>query len=182
MQNKRDQLQAYRYMVDRLVSALVRAESESRETPMRRSNTGTVIGALIAVVAARGFGAYGLISRGGNTSWREPGSVIVERETGSRYLYLDGKLRPVLKYTSALLAAGGEQAQVRLVSRKSLSGVPHGTAIGIRGAPDALPALSALTAGPWSICNSSVQRSNGTDRPLVVLDLDPASSGTQVAT
>jgi type VII secretion protein EccB len=178
MQNKRDQLQAYRYMVDRMVSAMVRGEPESRERPMRRSTTGTVLGLALAVVVAVGFGAFGLISRGGNTSWQDPGSIIVERETGTRYVYLDGTLRPVLNYTSALLAAGGERAQLRLVSRKSLHGVPHGQAIGINGAPDALPAAKALSPGSWSVCSSAVDQTNGTQRPVVVLDLGgtPAAS------
>jgi type VII secretion protein EccB len=181
MQNKRDQLQAYRYMVDRMVSAMVRGEPESRERPMRRSTTGTVIGIALAVVAALGFGAYGLISRGGNTSWRDPGSIIVERDTGTRYVFLDGTLRPVLNYTSALLAAGGEQSQLRMVSANSLRGVPHGHAIGISGAPDALPAAKGMSAVPWSVCSSSVEESNGTWRPVVVLDLGGTPTATTIA-
>jgi type VII secretion protein EccB len=180
MQSKRDQLQAYRYMVDRMVSAMVRAEPESRERPMRRSTTGTIIGIALAVVAALGFGAFGLISRGGNTSWRDPGSIIVERETGTRYVFIDGALRPVLNYTSALLAAGGEQAQLRLVSAKSLHGVPHGQAIGISGAPDALPTAKTLSAGPWSVCSASADQTNGTQRPVVVLDLRGTPAATAI--
>jgi len=179
MQSKRDQLQAYRHMVDRLVSAVVWADPESRERPMRRSSVGTVIGVAVAAIAVLGFGAYGLLNPGGNTSWRATGTIIVERDTGTRYLYLGGELRPVLNYASALLAMGGQQATVRVVSAASLRGVPHGAPFGIPGAPEDLPQTGALSSAGWSVCDGSVQQPDGSQQPSLIVDLQgtgPAAS------
>ncbi|GAA1027972.1 MULTISPECIES: type VII secretion protein EccB [Amycolatopsis] len=172
MQNKRDQLHAYRYLAARLVSALVRAEPDAPETPVRRATTGTVIGAILAVVLVAGFAVYGLISGGGNKAWAAPGVVVVEKETGNRYVYLDGTLRPVLNYVSAMLA-NGKQAPVETVSRKSLAGVSHGQAIGIMGAPDALPTPAALSGGPWYSCAASHPQPDGSSAPAILLGLEP---------
>src|SRR5204862_174540 len=89
------------------------------------------------------FGMLGVVSPGGSTAWREPGAIIVEKETGSRFLLVDGVLRPVLNLASARLLAGAE-APVRSVSGKSLAGVPHGAAVGIPGAPTPTDALLRL--------------------------------------
>lgn len=173
MQNKRDQLHAYRYMAARLVSALVRAEPDAPDTPMRRATTGTVVGVILAVLIVAGFAVVGLIKGGGSNSWREAGTIIVEKETGNRYVFLDGTLRPALNYSSALLATG-RQGKVDTVSRASLNGVRHGTPVGIPGAPDALPASSALSGGPWQACNTVRRDENGKASPATVLSLDGA--------
>lgn len=70
----------------------------------------------------------------------------MEKETGTRYLFLDGRLRPVRNYASALLLTG-KGAAVRTVAAKALSDVPHGAPIGIDGAPDSLPTPATLLAG-----------------------------------
>lgn len=169
MQTKRDQLQAHVFVVTRLVSALLRADPDQLERPMRRTATGGFIGVALAVVVMLGFGVYGFVRGGGNDSWREAGSIIVEKETGGRYVYLDGTLRPVLNYTSARLAAGGAEARVRVVSAASLLGVPHGRAIGIPGAPEQLPEPGSLRSGSWLACLSPVA---GQTAPRVAIAVD----------
>ncbi len=126
---------------------------------MRRSRMGGLIGLVLALLVTAGFGVYGLIAGGGSDSWQEPGSIVVERETGTRYLYLDGELRPALNYSSALLAVAGGDGSVQLVSRSSLDKVPRGRPIGIPGAPDAMPGEGALSSGPWLACGAQVGES-----------------------
>jgi type VII secretion protein EccB len=151
--SKRDQLQAHQFMVDRLVSALVRGEANSTTTPMRRANTGLAIGVFAGVILLVGVLVYRLIAPHEDMSWKRNGTLIVEQDTGTRYLYLDNTLRPVLNYASAVLAIGSvANATPHVVSAQSLAGVPRGHAIGIPGAPDTVPAPSALSRTPWSMC------------------------------
>jgi drug/metabolite transporter (DMT)-like permease len=106
MASKRDQLHAYQFLVQRTVSALVTRETDPEQPPFRRPGTAAFAGIGIALVALAAVGVYGLINPGGNDSWRDGRSVIVEKETGTRYVYLNQRLHPVENYTSALLAIG----------------------------------------------------------------------------
>jgi type VII secretion protein EccB len=151
MQTRRDHLQAYQFAMGRLATALVSGDPGRGESPTKRAALGSVLGAGVVVLLCAGFGVYGLISPATTDDWRTPGSIVVDSSTGSRYLYLDGVLRPVRNYASALLLAG-KGATVRTVSPASLGDTPHGAPIGIPDAPDALPAASALLNGPWTRC------------------------------
>ena len=151
MQTRKDHLQAYRFAMGRLATALVSGDPGRGESPTKRGALGTFLGAGLMVLLCIGFGVYGLISPPTTASWRSPGSILVEQDTGSRYLYLGGQLRPVLNYASALLIEG-KGATVRDVSAASLGRTPHGSPVGIPGAPDSLPAGSGLLSGAWTRC------------------------------
>ncbi len=156
MQSRRDQLQAYRFLVRRAVGALVTGEPDVAESPMRRLTVTTVSGVMIAILIAAGFGVYGLIRPGPSTAWKSEGAVVVDPQ-GTRYVYLQGTLYPTTNYASAVLArttARGAVSVVR-VSNKSIASVPRGNPIGIPGLPDSLPTSAAgLVHGPWSVCSS----------------------------
>ncbi|AUS81320.1 type VII secretion protein EccB [Actinoalloteichus sp. AHMU CJ021] len=169
MQSRRDQVQAYFFVVGRLVSALMRARTDEPAPPHRRFGTGFFGGVLLAALISAGFGVYGLIVPSGNDSWRAAGTIIVEEETGARYLYLDGLLHPVLNYASARLAVNDARGQVSQVSQRSLEGVPRGVPIGIPNAPDSLPAAADMTDGPWLSCASTTTDEAGQDRPATTL-------------
>nr|WP_042184464.1 type VII secretion protein EccB [Kibdelosporangium sp. MJ126-NF4]CEL16313.1 protein of unknown function DUF690 [Kibdelosporangium sp. MJ126-NF4]CTQ94237.1 protein of unknown function DUF690 [Kibdelosporangium sp. MJ126-NF4] len=166
MQSKKDQLQAHFFVVSRTVSALQRANADAPETANRRSNFGLVGGILVGLLLIAGFAVFGLISPGGQKSWREPGTIIVEEDTGARYLYLDGELRPVQNFASAKLLV--QNGTVRTVAASSLAGVRHGPPIGIPGAPDSLPVPGN---DPWMVCASSGVDSKGIARAMVVLGI-----------
>ncbi|WP_436501622.1 type VII secretion protein EccB [Actinokineospora sp. HUAS TT18] len=153
MASKRDQLQAYQFLVQRAISALVTRETDPEQPPFRRPAGASFASIAVAVVALACVGVYGLIVPGGNVGWRSGDSVIVEKETGTRYVYLDGRLHPVTNYTSALLLIG-DHAETRLVSRDSLVDVPRGPRIGIADAPDALPGADRVLSGGWSLCST----------------------------
>lgn len=120
---------------------------------MRRLTITTLAGLMIAIVVAAGFAVVGLIRPGSTDAWQQPGTVIVEKETGARFILVDGSLHPVLNYTSAVLALGNQTASVQLVSRAALAGTPRGATIGIDGLPDSLPGDAALISAPWSVCS-----------------------------
>ncbi|MGY1495159.1 type VII secretion protein EccB [Streptomyces sp. QTS52] len=169
MQTKRDHLHAYRFATGRLSAALVGGDPGTGEAPLRRASLGVVFGVVIGVLLCGGAAVFGLISPGGNSAWRKADSIVVEEETGTRYLFLGGRLRPTANYASALLALEGH-AKVVSVSRNSLAGVPHGAPVGITGAPDSLPRTDDLLPGRWTWC--------ATRGTAGALTLGPGAPGT----
>ncbi|MGW0434735.1 type VII secretion protein EccB [Micromonospora sp. NPDC003197] len=170
MQNRRDQAQAHAFVMGRLVSALLRAEPDAPMTPLRRFLVGTICGVLLGGLALVGFGVYGFFSPGGSTAWRKPGVLVVEKETGTRYVVVDGVLRPVLNHTSARLILGGAP-KVVTVSRNSLRDAPHGLPVGILAAPDHLPDASRMDANQWRVCSTTRPDATGKEQPHVTLEL-----------
>ncbi|WP_262061187.1 type VII secretion protein EccB [Streptomyces sp. STR69] len=152
MQSRRDQVQAHMFVMGRLTSGMLRADPDAPESPQGRTNRGVVIGLLVAVLVSAGAFVFGIIKPGGTDTWRTSGNLIVDTDTGSRYLYLDGRLRPVRNYASARLLLGADLA-VTKVHTAALSGTQHGSPVGIDGAPDALPTGAGLNSGPWQVCS-----------------------------
>ncbi|MCA2217460.1 type VII secretion protein EccB [Jidongwangia harbinensis] len=151
MQTQRDHVHAHTFMMGRLSSALVEGDPTSAEIPGRRALTGTLLGILVVVLVAAGFAVYGWIVPGGSKAFRQAGAILVEKETGNRYVYFGGKLHPAPNLTSAMLVQG-PAAKVKLISRNSLAKVPRGPAIGIRDAPQTVPAAGDMLSGPWLTC------------------------------
>ncbi|MEY9213886.1 type VII secretion protein EccB [Thermobifida halotolerans] len=151
MQSRRDRVQAHTFMVRRLSTAMLEGDPDAVDAPMRRTRTGNLIGLVIAALLCVGFLVFGLIFPGGASTWRQEGSLIVEKETGATYLYSDGMLRPVANFASAKLIQG-DQLSVRSVSAASLEGVPKGGPVGITGAPDSLPDAGSPESRVWRLC------------------------------
>src|SRR6267154_6482671 len=101
MRSRREQVQAYRFLIRRIGSALLVGEPETAELPMRRYGVAVFGSVVLAVVLFAGFGIYGLLHPGGQRPVEN--AIIVERETGAKYVYLQGFLHPILNWTSALL-------------------------------------------------------------------------------
>ncbi|TDV40076.1 type VII secretion protein EccB [Actinophytocola oryzae] len=176
MASKRDQLHAYQFLVQRVISALVTRETDPEQPPFRKPVSAAFGGIAIAVIALAAVGVYGVLNPGGNQAWADGKKVIVEEETGTRYVYLDGRLHPVENYTSALLALDDHAATVS-VSRDSLSGVPRGPRIGIPDAPDALPAQDGLLRDGWTMCSQPAPDLTGTVVPTSVLMVGQPTHG-----
>jgi type VII secretion protein EccB len=174
MQTRRDQVQAHAFVAGRLVSAMLRAEPDAPATPLRRFVVGAFCGVLAGVILVAGAGAFGYLRPGGNKAFRAPGALIVAKETGSRYVLVDGALRPVLNYASAKLILGDE-LHVVSASRNSLKGVPHGLPVGIPSAPEALPEPTHLDAVNWHVCSTVRPDEAGEDKPFVTLRVGAAA-------
>jgi type VII secretion protein EccB len=171
----RDQLHAHQFLVQRTVSALAARETDPERPRFRRPATAAFAGIGLSLVLLAGFGVFGLLVPGGNTSWQAGDAVIVEKETGTRFVYVAGRLHPAANYTSAVLAAGS--AKTVQVSRNSLDGVPRGPLIGIVGAPDALPAADHLLGPEWSLCSRPETGADGSAVSRSVLLAGAAPSG-----
>ncbi|MFI1727859.1 type VII secretion protein EccB [Streptomyces acidicola] len=154
MQTKRDQVMAHMFVMGRLTSAMLRADPDAPESPQGRTNRGVLIGIVVAVLISAGAFVFGLLKPGTSDSWRAAGTLVISKGTGSRYLYLDGRLRPVRNYASARLLVGAEMKTVN-VGEASLAGTPRGMPVGVPGAPDVLPGAALLDGAPWQVCSGS---------------------------
>ncbi|MEU8526645.1 type VII secretion protein EccB [Streptomyces sp. NPDC048629] len=174
MHTRRDQVQAHLFTLSRVTAGLIRAEPDAAETPMRRFTLGTVMGLAVGVLVLGGLVGFGFISPGITNSFKKQGTIVVEKETGTRYVFLDGALHPVLNHASAVLISGrppgrsrggllGGQNTVQTVSSKSLKQVPKGPPIGIVGAPDSLPDPKQLDRSAWAVCTTTSKQADGSD-------------------
>jgi type VII secretion protein EccB len=153
MKSRKDQVQAYFFVVGRLAAAVTHGKPDVLESPSKRMTTGTVLGFVLAAVIMGVFGIFGMfVPSGGDSSWRQEGALVMDKTSGARYVYLGGQLRPVLNYSSARLVSAESGGKITSVSPGALAGTPVGPAIGIAGAPDSLPAPDKVDAGPWTVC------------------------------
>jgi type VII secretion protein EccB len=178
VQSRRDQVQAQSYVLGRLTGALVSAEPDGLENPHRRLVVGTISGILLAVLIIAGFTILGFIVPGGASSWRQPGVLVLEKETGNRYVYVNGLLRPVLNYASARLLFNKAPTVVS-VSRASLKDVAHGQPVGIVGAPDALPTAGAVGSQVWTVCAVANRDQAGALSTATTLTIEQAATGAR---
>ncbi|TDC03800.1 type VII secretion protein EccB [Nonomuraea longispora] len=182
MHSQRDLYQAYRLTIQRIGLALLRAQPNQPEWPLRRQNIGFLAGIMVAVLLCVGFAVFGLLRPGGTKSIEEPGTLVIERETGAGYVYSHDQRRliPVANYASARLVLASGQIKERVVAREALAGYERGAPIGIPGAPDSLPAPENLAKGPWAVCVQ--ERAEPTGRkPYVTLVAGREVGGAQVA-
>ncbi|WP_153506283.1 type VII secretion protein EccB [Cumulibacter manganitolerans] len=185
MATKRDLFHSYQFSVRRVVSGLVLRETDPAQTPLRRMGGAMFGSVMVAVLALAVTGVVGVIKGGGNTSWKDGGSVIVEKETGATYAWLQDAgtkefaLHPVLNYSSAALLVGSPDPVS--VSHASLIDVPRGPRLGIPGAPDSIPPSEDFAAGPWTLCSEPAKTDAGMVAPSTALLVGTQrSAGTSV--
>jgi type VII secretion protein EccB len=153
-------------------------ETDPRQSPLRRGVGAVFAGVMVTVLASAGFGIYGLVTRVGGDDWRRPGSVVVERETGASFVYLNDVLYPTLNLASAMLAAGQPNPTVHRVASRSLADVARGNPIGIPGAPDSLPPAGRQIGLPWTVCATTETDQAGSPVSSVGLAVGvPANGG-----
>jgi len=167
--NRRDQVQAHAFLEKRLVAAVLRAEPDGLESPLRRTPNGVLGGIIVAMLVVAGVLVVALLSPKGAQTWRKPGSLVVDKDTGASFVLAGDTLRPVLNLASARLLLGDDMS-VAAVSGSALVGVPRGNPVGIMGAPDALP-QPGDPARSWSVCAITVE-AEGVDRAGVALRVD----------
>ncbi len=152
MKSRRDQVQAHAYVMGRMTAALVHGEPDAPESPMRRTSLGSFGGLLLGALAIAGFLIWGLIAPPSTPGKFTEGELIAVKQTDSRYIFARGTLHPVLNWSSALLLENGNPAMTS-VTAAALTQVPQGQPVGIAGAPDDLPAQTAVNKGSWLVCS-----------------------------
>ncbi len=157
MQTRRDLLQAHRLMTQRAALALLQAEPDPPDQPLRRLNVGLISSILVAVIVAAAFAVWGILAPGHAQGLTSAGTLIIDSQTGTSYIWCEHrKLCPVANYASARLALGASSPDQRTVSQASLAHYPRGPLIGIPGLPEPLPDSHMLVGQPWSVCVQTV--------------------------
>lgn len=181
MATRRDQFQSYQFMVQRVVSALVLRETDPVQSPLRRMSGAAFGSVMLAVLAVGVAGVIGVMFPGGNDRWRAGGAVIVERETGSNYVWMPDSsgefhLYPVANFASAALL--NKSPKTILVSRKSLArdDVPRGPQLGIPDAPESLPDPKRMLSPPWTLCSLPAKTISGDEVPNTALVIGRGTS------
>ena len=183
MWTQRDQIQAYQFLRRRSVSALVAADADHPTSPSRRLILGTIIGIAVAVLITAVFGIIGVLNPSGSANWRQGGQVVVEQETGARFVYgQDGLLHPVLNYASARLLAGGNGNSTVTVPGKTLATASRGAMLGIPGAPDSLPTSGNLLPVTVASCTRSPADLPAAAEPVSTVILGGAAPAGQPLT
>jgi type VII secretion protein EccB len=161
MASRSDQLHSHQFTLQRAVGALAMRDPDPVSSPLRRIGGALFAGVMLAAIAVAAVGVYGVLRPGGGDSWRDGNSMIIESETGARFVYRDGVLYPALNHTSALLILGRSAPSTVHVTRSQLVGVPRGTPLGIAGAPDPLPGPQQLVTEAWTVCSRAAAAAPG---------------------
>jgi ESX secretion system ATPase EccB len=166
----KSQVQAYRFMLRRMESALVRKDSVMMYDPMSAHMRSAAVGVLLAMVAAIGFVLFAVLSPAGSVPQGE--GVVIGKQSGAVYALLtDGngsnqRLIPTFNVTSArliLLASGGGQngsgssaaaATPAVVDDEVLRGLPRGKKQGIVDGPQLLPVGDQRISNDWAVCDT----------------------------
>ncbi|GAA3018961.1 type VII secretion protein EccB [Actinokineospora globicatena] len=172
----KSQVQAYRFVLRRMQSALVRKDAVMLHDPMRTHSRATVVGVCIAAVGVIGFLVYGLLSPAPKLP-NESG-IIIAKPSGAVYVLLTntekGKvLIPTFNLASArllLLArtnpgaqgqpgsqtdAGGatEATPAEVIPDDKLVDIPRDRLTGIQDGPQLLPEPAQRVSADWAVCD-----------------------------
>jgi type VII secretion protein EccB len=178
MRTRREQMQAYRFVIRRIVAAVLSGEPETIDRPMRRLGLSLFASSMLAVIGLAAFGIWGWLTEQGKPP--EIGELLIERGTGTIYVVLEdpqgseARLHPVYNIASARLLLG-DPVEPRDVSASSLVDEPRGPLLGIRDAPEALPDSDDLLGLPWRVC--SVPPNDSSSEPTTTVVLNPGLSG-----
>ncbi|MEV8436979.1 type VII secretion protein EccB [Actinosynnema sp. NPDC051121] len=179
----KSQVQAYRFVLRRMQSALVRRDAVMLHDPMRTHSRATAVGVLLGVVGLLGFLIFGFFSPDPQVD--DQTQIAISKETGQVYVvHLVGKTKTLIPMTNLASArllllqrsnpdkgqasvAGGDAAagqvnsgpqvaggEPKLVSEKALAKLPKGRLTGIPDGPDVLPGPSDRIGPDWSVCDT----------------------------
>lgn len=177
----KSQVQAYRFVLRRMQSALVRKDSVMLHDPMRTHSRATVVGVCIAALGLLGFLIWGILSPKPKAPDKD--GIVIGKPSGQVYVLIaepDRKLVPVFNLASArllLLAqqqkgsednakvggssgpGSGGPAQVvapTVVDDNELRDIPKGRKVGIADGPDLLPSADQRIEPLWSVCDQYI--------------------------
>lgn len=174
----KSQVQAYRFVLRRMQSALVRKDAVMLHDPMRTHTRATIVGVVLAAVGMVGFLVYGLLSPDPKPPDKD--SILISKQSGQVYVLINNpkQLIPTFNLASArlLLVArkqqqnqnqpGGQQApagggssnqgpeQPTVVDDKELRDIPRGRMTGLQNGPDLLPSNDQRIDAYWAVCDA----------------------------
>ncbi|HEY0808121.1 MAG TPA: type VII secretion protein EccB [Pseudonocardiaceae bacterium] len=164
----KSQVQAYRFVLRRMESALVRKDPVMLHDPMRSHQRATIVGAILGVVGLVVFVLIGVFSPAPTV----PSSgIVIAQPSGTMYVVSQNphELIPVFNLASArlLLAAGSANQQGQsgngsapnvatptVISDSQLASMPMGRMTGIQDAPVVLPSPGQKPID-WAVCDQT---------------------------
>ncbi|MGA5704773.1 type VII secretion protein EccB [Peterkaempfera bronchialis] len=161
MASRRDELNAYTFARRRTVGAFLQPAGGGNDEDAPRPVRAVVPSLVMAALVVAGFGMWGLIKPAAPKGWDDGRSIVVGKESTTRYVVLanpdkpdEKTLYPVLNMASAKLVLDAD-SKVTFVEDKVLDRYGrHGATIGIPYAPDKLPpAGEAGQAKVWTVCD-----------------------------
>ncbi|AEE45097.1 type VII secretion protein EccB [Cellulomonas fimi] len=151
MASKRDLVEAQSFSRRRLLTAFTSGAPQGRELDPAKPMRGVAAGVLLTVLVLLGSIAWGILRPVLPSGW-DDGSLVVVKQSGTRYVGSQGTLYPVLNVTSARLAIPSSAFHVVEAKADDVADAPRGATIGIPGAPDSLPAPDRLVDDAWRAC------------------------------
>ncbi|TNC28719.1 type VII secretion protein EccB [Amycolatopsis alkalitolerans] len=178
----KSQVQAYRFVLRRMQSALVRRDAVMLHDPMRTHGRATLVGFILGLLGAVGFIVFGLIS----PSPSVPDSGIVIGEQSGTIYVVSGtpkSLTPTFNLASARLlllsqsqGGGGQISPPTVVPDSALEDIPHNRRTGIVDGPQLLPTADQRISDNWGVCDNLTINKNLPD----TLQLPQAKNETTV--
>ncbi|WP_410621531.1 type VII secretion protein EccB [Amycolatopsis sp. cmx-8-4] len=173
----KSQVQAYKFVLRRMQSALVRRDAVMLHDPMRTHTRATIVGVVLGALGAIVFVVWGLLSPA--PSVPEAGGIVIGEQSGTVYVVMGNPktLVPTFNLASARLlllaqskqssgAAGGNSvaapaaaaspAAVKnptVVSDEQLKNIPRGKLTGIPDGPQLIPGDSQRISANWAVCD-----------------------------
>ncbi|WP_410639597.1 type VII secretion protein EccB [Amycolatopsis sp. lyj-346] len=172
----KSQVQAYRFVLRRMQSALVRRDAVMLHDPMRTHTRATIVGVVLGALAMIVFVVWGLLSPA--PSVPEAGNIVIGEQSGTVYVVAGNpkKLIPTFNLASARLlllaqqkqpGAGGatgapaapapaSPASVKnptVVSDEQLKNIPRDKLTGIPDGPQLIPTDSQRISPNWAVCD-----------------------------
>lgn len=197
----KSQVQAYRFMLRRMESALVRKDSVMMHDPMGSHMRSAVVGVLLAMVAAIGFVLFAVLSPAGSVP--ESNGVVIGKQSGAVYALITDannakRLVPTFNVTSARLillansssGGGGAAAQggnspaaaaPAVVDDDVLQGLPRDKKQGIVDGPQLLPVGPQRINNFWDVCDTvSADTDYKTDTPTTSVTAGVDGIGSEI--
>lgn len=167
----RDHVDAYRFGLRRLESALVRGDPVPLYEQIRAQRRATVAGALLGMLALAGAAIVALVSP--QPAWNRQ-AVVVGAESGAMYVVAHGpdRLVPVANLVAARLVLGALQrggaadparAVPVVVPDDVLAAAPRTAAAGVPGALSVRPDAPGI-APRWAVCDETTTNGGGVVR------------------
>ncbi|MFL6121129.1 type VII secretion protein EccB [Actinophytocola sp.] len=177
----KSQVQAYRFVLRRMQSALVRKDAVMLHDPMRTHTRATVVGICIASIGLIGFLIWGILSP--QPAAPTSDGIVIGKPSGQVYVLIakpDRKLIPVFNLASArllLMAQSQDQSQNQangaaaapaasagavkvvapsVVDDNQLRDIPKGRKVGIADGPDLLPSPDQRIDSVWTVCDQYI--------------------------
>jgi type VII secretion protein EccB len=177
----KSQVQAYRFVLRRMQSALVRKDAVMLHDPMRTHSRATVVGVCLAAVGLIGFLIWGILSP--KPSAPTSDGIVIGKPSGQVYVLIakpDRKLIPVFNLASARLLLMAQQQQgsgqtasiggsngpgaaaatkvvtPTVVDDNELRDIPKNRKVGIADGPELLPSADQRIDSVWTVCDQYI--------------------------